>query len=340
VKELLHKLKENRYFLWFIFFFAYAHSVQLRSLARDKINLYTFTPEAAVASWISACVLFLIIRKVMQWRGNSTVFSFGEALRVFGLSVLVYFLVMHAFGLLIALAFDTVERNFNRSTLFNYSFHLVTDALIYGSFYLAYDYYRKNRKYREEIARYDHALADSRINQLKNQLNPHFLFNNLNVLDQLIEEDKHRASDFLNEFADIYRYVLQATDSRLTSVKAELDFTEKYFGLIRHKYGNAYRLKTELAENTEGQMVPLALQLLVENAVRHNLGTEARPVEITIRLGEKISVTNPVIRKRNTGAVSGRALANLREQYRLLCGEEPEVIATENTFTVILPRII
>lgn len=339
MNELVRKLKENRYFLVFIFFFAYAHSVQLRSLSRGKINFYTFTPEAAVASWISACMLFLIIRKMMQWRRSSAVFNFREALVVFGLSVLLYFLVMHAFGLLIALAFDTVERNFNKATFFNYSFILIIDAFIYGSFYLAYDYHRKNRKHREEIALYHDALAESRISQLKNQLNPHFLFNNLNVLDQLIDEDKHKASDFLNEFAEIYRYVLQATDRRLTGVKDELSFSQKYFRLMQHKYADAYRLTIEGEAGAGEQMVPMALQLLLENAFRHNTGTAGKPVEVIIRLGEEISVSNPVIRKRNAGVVSGRGLANLREQYRLLAGREPRIIETEDVFTVILPRI-
>lgn len=340
MKKLLYKLKEHRYFLGFVFLFSYAHSVQVRLLSRGGITLYTFTPEGAVASLVSACVLFLIIRKVMQWRRSPAVFGLREALWGFGQSVLLYFLVMHAFGLLIALVFDNVERNFNRSTFLSYSFTIVMDALIYGSFYLAYDYHRRNRKHREEIAQYHDALAESRISHLKNQLNPHFLFNNLNILDQLIDEDKRRASDFLNEFADIYRYVLQASDHRLVGVEAELSFVEKYFGLIRHKYGSAYSLTIEQAENTVGQIVPLTLQLLVENAVRHNLGTEVRPVAITIRLEQKISVINPVMRKRNAGSVSGRALANLREQYSLLCGVEPEVIATENTFTVTIPRIL
>lgn len=340
MNKIIRKLKENRYFLCFVFFFAYAHSVQLRSLSRNEINPYTFTPEAAVASLISACVLFLIIRKVMQWRGSSPVFGLREALSVFGFSVFLYFLVMHTFGLLIALAFDTVERNFNRETLFAYSFTIIMDALIYGSFFLAYDYHRRHRKQQQEIAIYHNALADSRISHLKTQLNPHFLFNNLNVLDQLIEEDKRKASDFLNEFADIYRHVLQATDSRLLSVEAELVFAQKYFRLLQHKYGNAYRLTVEGEENTGGMMVPLTLQLLLENAFRHNFGTEGQPVEIRIRLGKEISVSNNIIRKRQPVVVSGRGLTNLFEQYRLLAGREPEILKNESTFTITVPRIL
>ncbi len=337
MKDLIRKIRENRYFLGFIFLFAYAHSVQLRALSQGKIDLYSFTPEAAVASVVSACVLFLIIRKVMQWRGSPAVFGLREALRIFGLSLLLYFLVSHAFGLLVALAFDNVERNFNTGTLLTYSSGIIIDALIYGSFYLAYDYYRRNRKQQEEIALYHHALADSRISQLKTQLNPHFLFNNLNVLDQLIEEDKGRASDFLNEFADIYRYVLQATDRRVVSAEEELAFARKYFGLLRNKYGEAYSLTVE--GEARGRMVPLSLQLLLENVFRHNTGTETRPVDIRIRLGEEITVSNTILRKRKPVTVSGRGLVNLKEQYRLLTGREPEIIEAEETFTVTLPPV-
>ncbi|MCG7860633.1 histidine kinase, partial [Flavihumibacter sediminis] len=89
------------------------------------------------------------------------------------------------------------------------------DGFIYGSFFLAYTYYKKNKKQSAQLADYNKALYDSRMTQLKAQLNPHFLFNNLNVLDQLIYEDKERASEFLNEFADIYRYVLQADNQKI-----------------------------------------------------------------------------------------------------------------------------
>lgn len=339
MKNFLNALKQNRYFLWFIFLFSYVQSVQGRYLVRGKVDAYLFTPEAAVASWIGACILFLIIREVSRRRGSPEVFSFREALAVFSLSFLLYFLLVKGTGLVMALAFGTVERNFNRPVLISSTVSLLLDALIYGSFFITYDYYRKQKRRQEQIREYQQALAESRISHLKNQLNPHFLFNNLNVLDQLIEEDKRKASDFLNEFADIYRYVLQATDSRLVSVEAELSFARKYFGLLQHKYGSAYRLTMEGEENTHGRMVPLTLQLLLENAFRHNFGTEGQPVEITIRLGEEIAVSNTIIRKRNPGTVSGRALVNLREQYRLLSGSEPEIIETEDTFTVTVPRI-
>jgi LytS/YehU family sensor histidine kinase len=188
------------------------------------------------------------------------------------------------------------------------------------------------------LANYHQALNESKIHQLKAQLNPHFLFNNLNVLDQLIEEDKHKASDFLNEFAEIYRYVLQASDKKLISLNEELAFAEQYFRLIQHKYGHAYQLNIEHNYNN-GYIVPLTLQLLIENAVQHNLGTEENLVIITINVGENICTSNNINLKRNVKTTNGRALSNLKEQYKLLTKKPIEIEQSDNTFSVIIPII-
>ncbi|BFM45359.1 hypothetical protein CFS9_40000 [Flavobacterium sp. CFS9] len=245
---------------------------------------------------------------------------------------------MQLIGFLIALAFDKIEKNFNQHVLL---FSLLSDFLsgiIYGSFFLAYYYYRKNKKQLQKLSTYNEALAESRINQLKNQLNPHFLFNNLNVLDQLIEEDKHKASDFLNEFAEIYRYVLQASDKELVSVKEEADFAEQYFKLIEHKYGEAYQLNLE-SKNTNALIAPLTLQLLIENVIKHNLGTAENPIEIHILMDENITVSNNINLKKNSKSVSGRALKNLKEQYSLLSENAIEIHQTDQEFSIIIPFI-
>lgn len=171
----------------------------------------------------------------------------SEIIKIFGASLFLYLLTINALSLSIALIFDKFEKNFNQASIINGTTADFMDAFIYGSFFLAYYYYRKNQKNQREIARYNQAISESRINQLKTQLNPHFLFNNLNVLDQLIEEDKHKASGFLNEFADIYRYVLQASDKKTVPIDEELSFAENYFHLIQHKYENTYRL--QVAQN-------------------------------------------------------------------------------------------
>jgi sensor histidine kinase YesM len=211
--------------------------------------------------------------------------------------------------------------------------------VIFGSFFFVYRYYMKNKEHQNLLIAYHKAFSESRFNQLKAQLNPHFLFNNLNVLDQLIAEDKNKASDFLNEFAEIYWYVLQVSDKILVPISEELAFAEKYFNLIKYKYGGAYQLKIT-SENIKGEIVPLTIQLQIENAVRHNLGTESEPVHIEVYIGKKIIVTNNVVSKHYTRHTSGKALSNLKEQYALLSNDSIGIEKSDEKFTVITPIIL
>lgn len=338
MKKLLNTLYSNRHFLVFILLFAYLQSVYTRIVTRRIINAYIFTPESAFATLISVCVLFLIILFFIRNWQKSAVFEMKEMLKIFGVSLVIFIITMNTIGLLIAFAFDNIERNFNQQTLILSTFSDLLDGFIYGSFFLAYYYYQQNIKKQKQLVIYNQAISESKINQLKTQLNPHFLFNNLNVLDQLIEEDKNRASDFLNEFADIYRYVLQASEKKFISIKEELIFAEHYFNLIQHKYGNAYQLVIENL-NKDGFIIPLTLQLLIENAVQHNLGTAKDPVYIQIIIDKNIQVTNNYISKRNAKSTSGRALNNLKEQYKLLTSNPIEIQRNDSTFSVFIPII-
>lgn len=338
MKIFFQQVYRNRYFLLFVLLFAYVESIYARISIRNEINAYIFTPEAALASCVSACILFVIMLFFIRKWQKADVFSVGDMFRIFISSLLVYMLNSLAIGWCIAFLFDNIERNFNPDTLLRATLADFLNGFIYGSFFLAYTYYKANRKYQQQMAAYQKTMAESRISQLKTQLNPHFLFNNLNVLDQFIEEDKHKASDFLNEFSDIYRYVLQASDNEIISLSEELDFARQYFRLIQHRYGEAYQLKVE-AKSTDGFIVPLTLQLLIENAVQHNLGTADNPIIITITVDEQICVRNNINLKRKTKPASGRALSNLKEQYRLLTGKLLNIEQKNFLFTVNIPLV-
>ncbi len=338
IKNCIQKIDLHRHFLLFILLFAYLQSIYSRISVRREINAYTFTPEAALATLMGTGILFLIILFFLRKWQKPDIFSTQVMLKIMGFSLITFVISMQLIALLIALALDKIEKNFNQDTFTIFLLNNFLDGAIYGGFFMTYYYYNKNKKQLEKQTMYNEALAESKINQLKAQLNPHFLFNNLNVLDQLIEEDKHKASDFLNEFAEIYRYVLQTTDKELISVDQEVDFAKQYFKLIQYKYGNAYQLNIE-TNNIEGFIVPLTLQLLIENAVQHNLGTQEKPIRINIICKEKIIISNNKKLKRNTKPTSGRALKNLKEQYQLLSQKPIEIQQTGNEFCVIVPII-
>ncbi|CAA9203153.1 sensor histidine kinase [Flavobacterium collinsii] len=338
MKNIILEAKQSGYFLLFVFLFSYAQSILVRLMIRQELNWYIFTPEAAVATLISSSVLFLILYFFIKRWQKSDLFRFKEVIKIFSFSLLVFLAISKVFGLILAFLFDTFERNFNSKTLILSTFSEIMNTFIYGSFFLVYYYYRKNEKNQKQIIRYNQALAESKINGLKAQLNPHFLFNNLNVLDQLIEEDQILASDFLNEFAEIYRYVLQVSDQKVVTIEEEFAFAKKYFSLMRYKYGNAYLLEVETLDFS-GNIVPLTLQLLLENAIQHNLGTEANPVRIKIKRDNNLTLSNNIITKRSTKPLSGRALYNLKEQYCLLTKKQIKIHKTPSEFSVSIPII-
>lgn len=340
MKNYIAFIRKHRIFLLFIVLFAYAQSVHARLLIWNNLTIYIFTPDAAFGTLIDVCILYSIILFFIRKWQESTIFHTMEMIRIFASSLLVYLLVTHSFGLIISILFQNIERNFNPETFSRVSFSRMLDGCIYGSFLLAYYYFQKNKNHQQKLSVYHQSMAENRIKQLKTQLNPHFLFNNLNVLDQLIQEDKHKASDFLYEFSEIYRYVLQASDKPITLISEEVVFAEQYFALIQHKYGKAYQLKNRLS-NINGYIIPLTLQLLIENAVQHNLGTEEQPVVIAIEVvsDNRFQVTNNLQAKKHSKTTSGRALNNLREQYAIMTEQNIEVLKTSTHFSVTIPAI-
>lgn len=338
MRSWLSRIHRHRYFLLFILLFAYVQSIYMRITVWQHVNAYTFTPDAALSVFLTAGVLFAILLFFIRKWQHSENLTTPELLKIFGSSLLTHLAAMKLISLVIALAFDNVERNFNPETFFISSFSNLLDGFTYGSFFLAYYYYRKTTNQQQQMASYNQALAESRIGQLKAQLNPHFLFNNLNVLDQLIQEDKYQASTFLNEFADIYRYVLQASEKKLVPLQDELDFARQYFNLIRHKYGEAYQLSID-APSVSGFIVPLTLQLLIENAIQHNLGSSTQPILIRIRIGERMIISNNIIPKSYNKPLSRRALNNLKEQYTLLADTPVDIHRSDEVFTVFIPIV-
>jgi len=335
---MLQKIKANKYFLIFIVVFAYAQSIHSRILIRNELTIYSFTPDAAFATLISIAFLYFILNFIIQLWQKASVFSIGEMLKIFFSSLLFHLVLMQFIGLMVAMLFNNVERNFNVETLRLSSFSYLLDGIIYGSFFLVFYYYKKNAKQQALLATYHKTLYESRVAHLKSQFNPHFLFNNLNVLDQLIYEDKNVASTFLHQFSEIYRYVLHATSVSFVSIEEEIAFAQQYFKLIQYKYGHVFQLNIQI-DDIHGNIVPLTIQTLIENAIKHNLATAENPVYIQIKITDQIVVTNNRVASRKQPTVSGKGLNNLKEQYLLLTQNEIKIIASEQEFSVIIPKI-
>ncbi|MEZ0606947.1 sensor histidine kinase [Fibrella sp. WM1] len=177
---------------------------------------------------------------------------------------------------------------------------------------------------------------------LQSQINPHFLFNSLTSLSSLIDESPRQAGDFVDELSSVYRYLLRTNDSELTTVGMELRFIQSYFHLLKTRYGQ--RVCPEMAvpdTYLEALIPPLTLQLLVENAVKHNIALPDQP--LTIRIGitpdGQLLVENNVQRRTLRVESNGVGLSNITDKYRLLNRAEPRIEEVDGWFRVTLPLL-
>jgi LytS/YehU family sensor histidine kinase len=177
---------------------------------------------------------------------------------------------------------------------------------------------------------------------LKSQVNPHFLFNCFNTLSSLITEDRQQAEVFLNELSKVYRYLLKNNRDGMSSVENELKFIHSYYRLLRTRHGSALQLNTEIDKRYYPYLLPsLSLQLLVENAVKHNVVSKHQPliIEIFTTAGNKLVVNNNLQRKQSKVTSTKIGLENLRAKYQLLKQTDFQVMEDRKNYTVVLPLI-
>jgi sensor histidine kinase YesM len=175
---------------------------------------------------------------------------------------------------------------------------------------------------------------------LKNQVNPHFLFNSLNTLSSLVSKDVKLSEIYIQKLSAIYRYILENKDLDHINLKNELDFVIDYFYLQKVRDDGKIDLKVHIKDPENYEILPISLQLLVENAFKHNAATREDPLKIEINLNESnraISVSNKLRPKTQINESSKLGLDNLSERSKLITGREIEIHQTQEEFRVIIP---
>jgi hypothetical protein len=181
--------------------------------------------------------------------------------------------------------------------------------------------------------------ASAKFETLKNQIDPHFLFNSLNVLSSLIEENPENAQRFTTSLSKVYRYVLEQKDKDLVPIEEELAFAKTYMNLLQMRFENSLTYEV-LIENvdSEAKVVPLSLQLLLENAVKHNIISEQKPLHIKIYIDNDVLVIqNNYQKKAVLQEGQGVGIQNIISRYKIITDRKVAIEQNENTFTVKLP---
>lgn len=264
-------------------------------------------------------------------RSALTALAFWGLTVVFVTSYMVF--IMH---------FRPFHAELDRNAMINvYLFESVAVILLTGLYEINYSLNKWNsvKVNKEAIKR---AGLQGQLQSLKSQVNPHFLFNSLNTLSALIADEPKRAEQFVDEMARVYRYLLQTNQNELTTLSAEIRFIRSYFHLLRTRYDIGLDLYIDISEADLTKCIPpLTLQLLVENAVKHNSILEANPLRVSIRsLGnDLLEISNNRLHKSTPVKSTRLGLANIMAKYELLSDRMPVIDDSGEIFKVTLPLI-
>lgn len=229
--------------------------------------------------------------------------------------------------------------------VFYFNWFSVSVVLVVTLFFIGLFYYIEEKKYRlVEKAEQESQRAEQITAQyegLKNQIDPHFLFNSLNVLNSLIEENPTKATEFTNDLAQIYRYVLEHKNLDKVSVTEEIEFAQKYINLLQIRYEDNLQVQLDssafIAQET---IVPLALQLLLENAIKHNNASTNKPLRLSIyRENDYLVVKNSLQPKDNTEDSTKIGLKNIENRYRFLTDKKVVIDQNLTDFWVKIPLL-
>lgn len=301
--------------------------------------------ERFLASELYALLIYfgnmLVIRYLLN-RYKGQIFTTGRMITaVLGSAMVTLLMIFLAEAILAKVIGGNTFEGFLRAQNFNdYRNTLILSLFITAVFYLFY-YYKYKKDIQVTRQQVIAGAATAQFDALKNQLDPHFLFNSLNVLSSLIEENPDAAQNFTTGLSKIYRYVLEQKNKELVSLDEELQFARTYIRLLKMRFEDGIRFEIpEAASDPQYKVVPLSLQLLLENAVKHNRVDRDSP--LVIRIVEKdgyLEVVNNLQPKQVLKKGSGVGLKNIADRYALLTNKQMSKNRSSKEFVVRIPML-
>lgn len=270
---------------------------------------------------------------------------YSQTFKRIGLSLLAYVVVMVAAMTLIFRGYDYIGYMGYEFNANNYGWALVvgiTSNLLATSFNEGAAFYERWRAMVDEADNLKKENLQSQLEGLKGQVNPHFLFNSLNSLSSLITDEPQKAEKFLDEMSKVYRYMLRNNEDGLTTLEAEMEFIRSYFHMLKTRYGDALEMEEKIEPRFLHYLLPpLTLQMLVENAVKHNMLLKDSPLRIMVITSNsgKLVVSNNLQRKTRNVQSNKVGLGNIAKKYQLMMKEEVAIHDDGKEFAVAVPLI-
>jgi len=304
----------------------------LKSIADDFI--YSFIISMLLSGGISEIVRFS--DKRFPWLEKPIQRLLFDVAVVIVYSFVVAFILASVFSLLVWDYF-TLE-NFNVDAILDSTTTPIFIALIITAFFTSRSFLIEWKRAAIETEKMKNEKLESQYQGLKDQLNPHFLFNSLNVLSNLVYEDADKANRFIEQLSRIYRYVLEVQNEEFVTLETELAFASSFMELQKTRFGDKFLFEVNVPETRNYGIAPLSLQLLLENIFKHNAATKDKPLQIWIAQHKDVLIVKNNIQKRESESDgTGLGLKNISERTRHLTGKTIQIDTSEEYFTVTVP---
>ena len=308
-------------------------------LADEPISVKSAT-EASMMIMSNSFALIILICTNIVYVWSSRRFLKKKSNHLQFLSLAAFSIIISIVVSLLVFYSDTWTGNSPAQFLRLYLASLIAQITIYCLVYMVHYAITAQNKMLKERGKASEAQYRYQI--LKHQVNPHFLFNSLNALDCMICDEKTKqASTYIHKLAGVYRYMLKSEEEQLVTLEEELQFVAKYIDLMMVRFPEGFRVEINASPELNKKFIlPCSLQLLIENAVKHNVVNAEHPLVITITgTPDCITIENNIIPKITHVSSTGLGQKYIRQQYQSLCGKAVEISKTEDTYKVVLPLI-
>lgn len=330
------------------------YSIKWRYLYILLLGLYSFlnikfTQGDAVLSLPIPNPIFcgiILILVLAIWEGNRLLEYFNRRikfkrislflLRQFIASIFLVAILTPLFGIAINyfLNSNSLLEGFNQLLGFTFRINLFLQCI---NAIIVYNQELSNSRIEAETLKKE--TSEAQFDALRRQINPHFLFNSFNVLSSVIENDQTLAVQFVEQLSKVYRYLLKTQELKTVSLEEEIDFINAYVFLLKIRFGNNLNFEQHL-KVSDGMLPPASLQLLIENAIKHNEVSKTHPLTISLeRQNGELIIKNNKNPKVTVEASEGVGLSNIQKRYQLLGATSPEIRDTDTDFIVKLPLI-
>jgi len=320
-------------------FFAYLSLFQGIEDSESIIFIHSFLMNFIYISiiWNVNLLFMFLFDKKFEWNEHLRFKIFVNAVVAFFLPIFVHII----FSLSVFPFFRDNACHLGTKENLSYLIVSVSITLLVNSIFVAMEFFQFWKKSLMEKEQLKRESISAEFETLKNQINPHFLFNSLNTLSSLIDENPKTANEFVQKLSSVYRYVLTQKDKETVSLREELNFIESYLYLNKIRFGENLSCKIDIPEIfLEKKVATLTLQMLIENCIKHNVISLSKPLHIEIVMDEnKVVVKNNLQPKTNFNESNGIGLSNIIHRYKFLSTGQIEIIENGKEFIVKIPLL-